>query len=73
MAGEVLAVLGKHMRIGELENELVGLLGYLRFDFIKVCFLLPCSFLSFFSFFLSFSFFFFLVFLFLFIFVSFFV
>jgi hypothetical protein len=55
MADEVLAALAKHVRFGELENELVGLLGYLRFDFIKVClfeFGFRCFF--FFTYFLSF-------------------
>lgn len=36
MASEVLAILSKTTRFQELENELVGLLGYLRFDFIKL-------------------------------------
>lgn len=37
MATEVLTVLSKQSaRFQELENELVGLLGYLRFDFIKL-------------------------------------
>lgn len=37
MATDCLSVLSnKTSRFGELENELVGLLGYLRFDFIKL-------------------------------------
>jgi len=36
MEGEVLEILQKTTRIGDLENKLVQLLGYLCFDFVKI-------------------------------------